>query len=352
MTRDPETPQRTKVAVLFNGQTAVRGIGQELVESSPEAAELYGLTSRFLGIDLSFLHLMQEDPDTVDVQFANTPYNIGSWERLIALSPDLKVDVVGGHSFGEAISSVPAKVVSYLNFLLFLRTRTELMRSVNEVTPGALMTITTRKSRASQEDGTTLDDISRELQERYGIEVATYASRNRQTMGGKLDAIMAAVDYSRAFRDYVVAKVISKKGAPHTSLYAPIVDDLREAVRSIPGGISDPEIPGITCSKPNPELMTTAQAWEDEIVAQATNPVYGDSQQRYLLQRGYTIIQLGKHPIIAENIRDDFGEDVEIEEITHTKRNLLIGAGVIGVGAVGLTLGWKVTRKEKKRREN
>lgn len=341
-----------KVAVLWNGQTSFTGMGEGLCQSSPSARKLYDYTARTLGVSLNSLHLKDlENPDTQGVQFANAPYNMASWNELRALYPGLQIQILGGHSFGEGFASVPAGAVTYDNFLAFLKTRTELMKSVNEQNPGALMALTTRRSKTMEERDEKLQafpEISRELQEKFGVEVATYSSSSRQTIGGRLEAVQEAIEYAKRLRNYVVAQIISLNGAPHTSLYAPIVDDLRSAIRSIRDGIVDPVIPMLTCSKPNPEIMTTAQAIEDEIVAQATQPVYGDKQQAFLLQNGFAVIQIGEKPMIAENIVEDFGDEVEMERVeSHTGRTIALGVGGALVTGAALTLGWKVTHRKK-----
>lgn len=347
-----ELPQSGKVAVLWNGQTSFTGMGESMYGSSPQAKRLYDKTANTLGVSLLSLHLKDpENPDTQGVQFANAPYNMASWIELRNLYPNLQIGVVGGHSFGEAFSSVPAGAVSYNNFLKFLNTRTELMKRVNEVTPGALMGLTVRKSKSpdeSREKNEAFTQISSELQKKFGVEVATYSSKGRQTIGGRLEAVNAAMEYAKRLREYVVAQIITLNGAPHTSLYLPIVDELRSAIRAIPDGIKDPKIPMVTCSKENPELITTAQQVEDEMVAQATQPVYGDRQQAFLLKEGFDIIQIGEKPIIAQNVVEDFGDEVELEKVeSHKGRNIALGVGgVLTAGAV-ITIGWKVHNRKK-----
>lgn len=351
----PESREKissNKVAVLWNGQTSYPGIGETLFENSNIAQEIYNITSDKLGVSINSLQLKDPDrQDTQAVQYANAPYNYSIWHELNLEHPNLHIASLGGHSFGEAFSTVPAGAVSYENFLKFLVTRTELMRRVNEETPGALMALTARKARTleeAEEKRQAFNQISKELQDKFGVEVAIYASTNKQTIGGKLESVHEAVEYAKKLKDYVVAQIITTNGAPHTSLYLPIVDELRDAIRSVPNGIKDAKIPIVTCSKENPEFITKARDIEDEIVAQATQPVYGDRQHAFLLKNGFDIIQIGEKPIIAQNAAEDFGEDVEMEKVeSHTKRNIAIGVGGALVAGAALTLGWKVTHKNK-----
>ncbi len=351
--RNPEKKELQysgKVAVLWNGQTSFAGMGEGLYGNSQGGKEVYDATAKLLRVPLASLHLRDpERTDTQAVQFANAPYNMSSWIELKRIHPNLQIGVVGGHSFGEAFSTIAAQAATYEGFLKFLATRTELMRSVNEITPGGLMALTTRKSKTPKEvkdKQAAFAQISKELQEKFGVEVATYSSNGRQTIGGRLEAVHAAIEHAKRLREYVVAQLITENGAPHTSLYNPIVDDLKEAVRK--AGIIDPIIPVVTCSKENPEFLTSAQAIEDEVVAQATQPVRGDKQQAFLLKQGFDILQIGENPIIAQNIVDDFGDDVEMEKVeSHTGRNIALGVGGAAIAAGALTIGWKVTHRNK-----
>ncbi len=347
-----EVESAHKIAVLWNGQNPQKGMGEALYSSSLIARDIYNTTALSLGVPRASLHLNTPNPDIQDVQYANAPFNISAWKHLQLELPKKSIQVVGGHSFGEATACVASGAIEYEDFLTFLKTRTELMWEVNQINPGALMALSVRKSKSleeAMEKEAAFKELSDRLQQDFGVEVATFASNSRQTIGGRVDAIQAAVEYAKKFRNFAVAQIISLNGAPHTSLYQPIVDDLRKAIRSIPNGIKDPEIPVITCSKKAPKLITTAQEIEDEIVAQATQPVHGDSQHTYLINNGYTIIQVGESQIIAGNVKDDFGDAVELEEVTsRTGRNVALGVGgAVALGAA-ITLGWKVTHKGEK----
>lgn len=345
-----EFSSNNKIAVLWNGQTPQKGMGKQLFDASPIAQEIYNMTAATLGVQRESLHLNQENPDTQDVQYANAPYNIATWRHLQGLLPTGSIQTLGGHSFGEATACVASGAVAYKDFLSFLKTRTELMWHVNQLNPGALMALSVRKSKSAEEASEkemAFKDLSAKLQKEFGVEVATFASNSRQTIGGKIDAVKAAVEYAKKFRDFAVAQVISLNGAPHTSLYSPIIDDLRQAIDSYE--LKNPNIPVITCSKPRPELITTSDGIKKEIVDQAIKPVHGESQHKYLINNGFTIIQIGEPKIIAGNIEDDFGGEVELEEVTsHTGRNVALGVGGAVALGTAITLGWKVSRREKK----
>lgn len=346
-----EVESTNKIAVLWNGQTPQKGIGEKLFEHSLFARNIYDFTASSLHVPRESLHLNQPNPDTQDVQYANAAYNISIWHHFKEELPSGSIQAVGGHSFGEATACVASGAIEYEDFLAFLKTRTELMWQVNQINPGALMALSVRRSKSEEEaleKEVAFKDLSERLQHDFGVEVATFASNSRQTIGGRVDAVKAAVEYAKKFRDFAVAQVISLNGAPHTSLYRPIIDDLRQAIDTY--NIGTPDIPVISCSKPKPELITTPEGIKNEIVDQAIKPVYGDSQHKYLINNGYTVIQVGEPQIIAGNIKDDFGDAVELEEVksSHTARNVALGVGGAVALGTAITLGWKVSRRDKK----
>lgn len=337
------------IAIVWNGQTAIDNMGAELIKNSPSAKRIYKHASQILEVPISSLTLPEGlNHTTDDVQFANVAYDMAYYEALKEEYPEYveKITALGGHSFGELMAYFESGAFGTLeNFLYFLKGRAPAMQRFNEEHPGALFTVFTRRSKTEDEKlekQEALQDLATVLREKFGIEIATYSSKNRLLFGGATDRVKEALQHVGTLRKHLAGQLVNENGAWHVSYVKALEDEIRNIIEELPGGIQDPQIPVVTATLEKPKFVTKAEEVEEAIVRLVANPVYGTALDQFLRnEQGFDVIQIGEAPIIASNSADDDSE-VELEKITHRGRN----TAVIGSAAAGaLVLGWYVKKK-------
>lgn len=352
MLRPSEIKERQPIhdiAIVWNGQTAIDNMGAELIKDSPAARRIYGHASQILEVPTTALTLSEgSNPTTDDVQFANVAYDMAYFEALKEEYPEFaeKITALGGHSFGELMAYYESGAFGTLeNFLYFLKGRAPAMQRFNERHPGALFTVFTRRSKTEEEKlekQEALQDLATVLREKFGIEIATYSSKNRLLFGGATDLVREALQHVGTFRKHLAGQLVNENGAWHVSYVKDLEGEIRNILEELPGGIQDPQIPVVTATLEEPKFVMKAAEVKEAIVRLVAHPVYGTALDQFLrYEQGFDIIQIGEAPIIASNSADDDSE-VELEKISHKGRN----TAIVGSAAAGaLVLGWYVKKK-------
>lgn len=132
-----------KTAALFPGQgSQAVGMGHDLAERWPEAADVFAVADDALGVPLSRLCWQGPEDElrlTHNTQPALLSHSVAAWRVLAAAGVEL--DGVAGHSLGEYSAIVAAGGLSLEDALHTVRERGRLMQRAVPVGEGAMAAV-------------------------------------------------------------------------------------------------------------------------------------------------------------------------------------------------------------------
>ena len=157
------------IALVFPGQGSQKpGMGKDLVDAAPIAAETFRVADAELGFSLS--QLCFDGPaetlmDTQNAQPALLTHGVAVW-RMLAERFGARVRCAAGHSLGEFTAHVAAGTFTFETGVKLVRTRGELMQAAGTARPGAMaailgdLTVRVRElcARATTEAGAVVPD--------------------------------------------------------------------------------------------------------------------------------------------------------------------------------------------------
>ena len=139
------TPYGTPTAWLFPGQGSQKtGMGQDLVQTYPEAASTFAQADEILGYNLSTICWHEPDSvlnQTLHTQPALLTHSVAVLRVLEEHHPAFKPRAVAGHSLGEISALVAADALSFEDALHLVKVRAESMQHAGEIHPGGMSAV-------------------------------------------------------------------------------------------------------------------------------------------------------------------------------------------------------------------
>lgn len=185
-----------KVAFVFPGQgSQYAGMGREIAQASPSAAELFAQADEILGVSLSTL--CWEGPSaTLDETYNTQPAlfvtSLACLTALRSAGYTIKPDFVAGHSLGEYAAYVAAGALSFADGLKLVRERGRLMAQAGRQAPGKMAAIL-------KLSGEQVAAICQQVCEQTGwVQIANYNSAEQIIISGEETAIAHAVELAKA----------------------------------------------------------------------------------------------------------------------------------------------------------
>ena len=279
----------TKIAFLFPGQgSQAVGMGKELAEKYPEAAQTFAEADKALGYKLS--QLCFEGPEeqlklTEITQPAILTASVAAF-RVLA-GKGVKPDFAAGHSLGEYSAQVAAGTISFGDAVRTVRNRGKYMQEAVPVGVGAMAAILGMSADA-------VEAVCRDAAQGEVCEAANLNSPEQIVISGHAKAVERATQLAteRGAKKAVMLQV----SAPfHSSLMKPAQERLAGDLQGLK--FSNPSLP-VVCNV-DAAIVSTGGASRDALIRQVTGAVRWDVSVRLLIAQGVqTFVEVGPGKVL------------------------------------------------------
>ena len=237
---DPGTePASRRIAYVFPGQgSQYVGMGAELVERSPAAAEAFERADAALGFPLSRLILegpAEELDLTVNAQPAILATSVAYLNAMLEEAREAGVDIVpralAGHSAGQYAAAVAADAIDYADALRLVRERGRIMQERGIAGGmGAVVGLSDEQ----------VDEIVDAAREHGEISVANANAPGQIVLSGVIPALVFALEMSKTVGARKAAR-LTVSVASHSPLMRRARDEFSRILARVP--FRDPKVP-------------------------------------------------------------------------------------------------------------
>ncbi|RPJ02825.1 MAG: [acyl-carrier-protein] S-malonyltransferase [Chloroflexi bacterium] len=283
-----------KTALVFPGQGSQEvGMGADLVQAFPEAAETFDLADDILGFSLS--DLCFDGPaealnDTYNTQPALYVMGLALLRVLqAAFPPDQHPAFVAGHSLGEFTALTAAGAVGFADGLRLVRERGRLMNQAGQRAPGAMAAILGL-------DADVVNEICAQASQQTGkaLVLANDNCPGQLVISGDKEALDAALPIATQ-RGAKRVMPLTVSVASHSPLMEVITAEFRGALSRTPFGA--PAVPVIGNVHAAP--LDTAAAIRAELGDQLTSTVRWTESVQTMREHGVELfIELGPKDVL------------------------------------------------------
>ena len=278
--------KRGLVAFCFPGQGSLEtGMGRDLVETKPEAREVFDIASDASGLDLAKLCFDTPLEEMVETELQQPALVATSLAYLAALRKrDIVPDFVVGHSVGEFAALAAAGAMSVRETIALVRERGLAMAEAARERPGSMAAIL----------GLEDEVVERLCRKILGVWPANYNCPGQVVVSGEntaVDECCARAEEEGARR----AVKLRVSGAFHSPLVARAADRLRPAVEKV--RFSEPVAPFMSTVTARVE---SAQRMAPLLVDQLTAPVRFTQAASELIREGTrTFVEVGPGNVLS-----------------------------------------------------
>ena len=215
-----------KHAYTFPGQgSQFSGMGKNLYESNPFAKDLFEKANDILGFRISDTMFSGSDEDlkkTNVTQLAVFLHSIIAYKTL----PDIKPDMVAGHSLGEFSALVANNVLGFEDALKLVSIRASAMQKACELNPSTMAAVLAL-------DDVKVEEVCAAVQNETGeiVVAANYNCPGQLVISGSIKGIEIACERMKA-AGAKRALVLPVGGAFHSPLMLPAKEELAAAIEA------------------------------------------------------------------------------------------------------------------------
>ena len=288
-----------KTAFLFPGQGAqVVGMGAEIAESFPAAAEIFHKANNIVGFDLSRICFEgpAEQLNTTTISQPAIFVTSAAILEVLRTSPaasGISPDVTAGLSLGEYTALYAAEVINFEDALILVQKRGQAMQAAADATEGAMVSIIGL-------DENKVNDLCAEASDGELLVAVNFNCPGQIVISGSKAACERA---KKIASEYGAIKAVRLEvaGAFHTEMMASAADMLKEALQT--SRISEPS--GIKIiANIDADYYKSAEKIAEGLIKQLTCPVLWQKCMERLLADGVQkFYELGSGRVLSGLMR-------------------------------------------------
>ncbi|MBW1723287.1 MAG: ACP S-malonyltransferase, partial [Deltaproteobacteria bacterium] len=298
-----------RILYLYPGQGSQSpGMGRELLDSFPEAGEIFDRADRVLGFSLSRICL--EGPEEVlglDLNAQLAVFTISCITADILKARGLRPDLLTGHSSGFYAAAYTAGCFGFEEGLLIVKRAGEILAETAESMNGAMAVIF----------GLPLETIERITRKVGGVEPALLNTPRQTIISGHSQAVR------RAMEQALEAGALDAHPLPFQAAYHSRL--MERASRTFFAELSgqilrQPQIPLLSYSTLRP--VRDEEDLKETLALQLSSPVrWADLIRRFKDQGSTVFVEMGPGTVLSRTLRW-IDRDIRVEN-TSTREDML-----------------------------
>ena len=270
-----------KTAFLFPGQGAQTvGMGAEIAETSPAAAEIFEKANDIIGYDLSAICFEgpQEKLNTTTISqpaiFTTSAAILEVFKTNPATS-NITPDITAGLSLGEYTALYAAGVISFKDALTLVQKRGEAMQAASDATEGGMVSIIGLEKEQ-------VEQLCEEARENELLTAVNFNCPGQVVVSGSKNACARAEKLAEKY-GAIKAVPLAVAGAFHTEMMSSAAEKLKNAIENCQ--IQDPVNISVIANI-NADYYQNSEKIAEGLIKQLTRPLLWQKCMERLLADG------------------------------------------------------------------